>query len=196
MANPRPFLVRNEAGPVEGAAAGMSAIAYSARGVARGARAITERGAGGYHVEVTDADEAERTVILINTGGLEPLRYCLAVSLADRSNAFWAFHVETEAGALWPGAAPTIAAGSYIDRDLVERTPPELLPVAGAHLWAAIPTPSDLAAGVQIRFDGPAGSSQPYFLGFSETLAVSPASYVPPRTGALVRSTDGAAVLR
>jgi hypothetical protein len=119
-------------------------------------------GGGVWAFTPSDADETAGTVALVDFGaGAEPRRVTWGLHLPDGSNQFWAVHIEDEAGALWTGAAPT--AGVYDDSAGSPRTPPSLAVVSGAYLFALTPTSADVAAGIEGRLDGPAGSNQPYW---------------------------------
>jgi hypothetical protein len=176
----------------------MTALAFSSTGAVRTPPTVVEKGLGVYQITPSDSDESERTIILVDTGaGNLPRRYTFAASRVDGSNQFWAWHLEDSAGAPWTGAPPTIAAGSYVDAAGAPRAPPGLLAVAGAYLWALIPTPADLAADVSVRIDPPAGSSSSYLVGSTEAVNTGPSGpFTPPRTGAILRSGDGIAPLR
>lgn len=164
MANAIAFSVTNSSGaPVTGAAAGMTVLARDIAGAVRTAPAVTELGDGVYQVQPTDADEAAGTALLIDTGvGNEPRRLTATCFLPNKSNQFLAVTVEDTAGALWTGAAPTV--GSYRGKDGVTRTPPAVVALAGAYLWALVPSTADIAAEVAARIDGPVGSAQTYFV--------------------------------
>lgn len=181
MADARPFGVTNSTGaPLTGAAAGMTVLARDVAGNVRSPPAVTEVGEGIYQVQVSDTDEAVGTVVLVDTGaGNEPRRVVLRCYKADGSNQFWAVCVEDTAGALWAGAAPTI--GSYRGKDGISRTPPAVVAVAGAYLFAAVPTAADITADVEVRIDGPANSAQAYWYGSTEPIPALPV--IAPSTG-------------
>ena len=199
MSHAQPFLVLGpDLAPLLGAAGGMVAIAFSAAGFARTPPAIVERGLGVYAVTTSDSDESERTIVMIDTGaGNTPRRVTISASRADGSNQFLGFHLETAAGGLWTGDPPTISAGGYVGASGVARTPPGIVALAGSYLWALVPTPADLEAEVSVRIDTPAGCSVPFVLGWADPLSTGALGpFTPPRTGSLVRSSDGRAVLR
>lgn len=170
MADARSFFVLSSAGvPLTGGAAGMTAFAWDVTGHARGAPAITELGEGEYQIQPTDADEAIGTAVLVDTGaGNEPRRWVAACYLADNSNQFAALVVEDLAAGLWTGTAPTI--GSYRSKAGGSRTPPALVALAGAYLFALVPSAADVTADVSFRVDGPVGSAQPYWSGSTEPI--------------------------
>jgi hypothetical protein len=164
MANAHRFLLVDASGaPVLGAAASMTVSAWDIDGVARTAPNLVELGEGIYYVEGTDDDEVVGTIALVDctgTGaGNEPRRVTIPLYVGDGSNMFWAWHVEDTAGALWTGAAPTIATGSYRSKDGVGITPPAVRTIAGAYLYAVVPPGEDIIAEVGFRIDGPAGSA-------------------------------------
>jgi hypothetical protein len=165
MPDARHFLVTDSAGaPLTGAAAGMTATAFDTTGASRTAPTVVEVGEGVYGVTPTAGDETAGTAVLIDTGAThEPRRVVVACFEADQSNQFWAFVVEDTAGDAWAGAAPTV--GSYRSKTGASRTPPTLVALAGAYLYAAVPSAGDVAADTEIRVDGPASSSQPYWYG-------------------------------
>lgn len=183
MSDARPFFVSDSTGaPLTGAAGSMSAIARDVTGAVRTAPAVTELGDGMYQVLPTDADETAGTVVLVDCGaGNEPRRVSLACFLGDRSNQFFALHVEDTAAAVWTGAAPTV--GSYRDRTGAARTAPALAAVAGAYLYVAVPSAADVTADTTIRVDGPAGSAQPYLFDDTAPLASSAPLDVAPSPG-------------
>jgi hypothetical protein len=181
MADARPFLITDSTGaPLTGAAAGMTVLARDVVGGVRTPPAVTEVGEGVYQVQVTDADETAGTVVLVDTGaGNEPRRLVLTCYKADGSNQFWAVCVEDPSGTLWAGAAPTI--GSYRGKDGISRTPPAVVALAGAYLFAVVPTAADITADVEARIDGPAGSAQAYWNGSTEPIPTLPV--IAPSTG-------------
>lgn len=161
MADARSITVRDSSGaPVT---TGVTLAVYVDRaGVARTPPAITHRGAGKWVFVPSDADETVGTVALIDCGaGNQPLRASVAIHLPDGSNQFWAFHFEDAAGALWAGAAPSSL--QYIDPLGNARTPPSLVAVAGAYLYALTPTAGDVAAGIEGRLDAPTGAAPDYW---------------------------------
>ena len=173
MANALAFLVTNSFGaPVVGGAAGMTVLARDITGGVRTPPVVTELGDGVYQVQPTDADETAGTALLIDTGvGNEPRRLTAACFLPNKSNQFFAATIEDTAGALWTGAAPTL--GSYRGKNGVTRTPPALVTLAGAYLYALVPTPADIAAEVEFRLDGPTGSAQQYWTGDVEPIVAT-----------------------
>lgn len=184
MADARTFAVQDSTGaPLTGGAAGMSALARDVTGAVRTAPTVTELGGGLYQVLPTDADEAAGTVVLVDCGaGNEPRRVALECYRADRSNQFWAIVVEDLALELWTGAAPTVTA--YVDKAGAARTPPTLVPVAGAYLFVAVPSSADVTADTSIFITGPAGSAQPSWSDDTKPLVVSP--WAAPSSGPLL----------
>lgn len=122
---------------------------------------ITHLGFGVWGFKPTAEDEATPTVGLIDFG---PTAYPRRVAFAihDDTHEFWAVHVETPAGALWSGAAPTVPL--YDDADGNPRTPPAFVAMpGGTYLYTLTPTAADKAASVHGRIDGPAGSLVRYW---------------------------------
>lgn len=201
MADSRPFQVRDAAGAlVTGAGGSFSVVAFDTRGNARTPPAVVEPFPGSYRVRASDSDESERTVVLVDCGaGRYPRRYCFAVSRPDGANQFWAFVVEQADLTLWANASdpPTILAGSFVDADgLARPVVPELRAVAGAYLWACVPSPADIEADSQLIFVGPTGSAQPSWQGSTERRGVTPSPFHVPNTGALLRTGNAIAKLR
>ena len=182
MADARDFVVTDSNGaPLTGAAGSMSAIARSVTGATRTPPAITEPTPGTYRITPSDADEAAGTVVLVDTGaGNLPRRVAIACFEADNSNQFWAFVVENPDGTAWAGAAPTV--GSYAS-SAGARASPTLLAVAGAYLFVVVPSAGDVIADTAIRVDGPAGSSQPYWVGSTRPVVVTGSPWDPPSPG-------------
>ncbi len=169
MADSRDFFVTSGGTPLTGAAGSFTPIARDLVGGVRTPPAVVELGEGAYRVTVSDADEAVGTVVHIDLGvGRMPRRVTFACFKADQSNQFWALHVENPDGTVWAGAAPTV--GSFRS-SAGTRTAPVPVALAGAYLYAVVPTTADIAADVEIRIDGPVGSSQPYWLGATSPVA-------------------------
>jgi uncharacterized protein YmfQ (DUF2313 family) len=181
VADSRDFFVKDLSNaPLTGAAGSFTAIARDLAAGVRTPPAIVELGEGNYRVTVTDADEAIGTVVHIDLGaGRSPRRVTFACFKADRSNQFWALHVENPDGTLWAGAPPTV--GSY-RASAGTRTPPTPVALAGAYLWALVPTNADMIADVAIRIDGPAGSAQPEWLGVTRPVVAGGSAYWLPGT--------------
>lgn len=195
MADAIPFFVEENGAPLVGAVGSFVATAFARSGAVRTPPTVSELGGGRYQIAPSDSDENEGTVVLVDCGaGRLPRRISFAVFRPDRSNQFWAFHLEDPTGALWGGAPPTIPAGGYSDRSGALRSPPALQAVAGAYLWAAAPTPDDVAADVSVRFDAPAGASARFFVGGTELPGSAPgglaSGYRPRRTGLFLRSSS------
>ena len=145
---------------------------------------VSEIGEGDYGFTPTDADEAAGVVYLITApAGASPRRFSGAIYTP--TNPFIGFHLEDEAGALWPGpAAPTV--GSWRDFAANARTPPSVLtPGATTYLFALIPSADDLEIDVAYRIDSPAGAFPPFVTGSLE-VAIAPA----------VRATVGETIRR
>lgn len=191
MADARDFFVTDSSGaPLTGAAGSFTAIARDTAAGVRTPPAIVELGDGTYRITVTDDDEAVGTAVHIDLGaGRSPRRVTFMCFKADRSNQFWALHVENPDGTVWAGASPTV--GSYRS-SAGTRTPPAAVALAGAHLYAFVPTQADIAADVEIRIDGPAGSAQPYWLGATAPVALGGAAYWLPGTPSPVPSLPSA----
>jgi hypothetical protein len=176
MADARSLTVRDSTGAA--VTVGVTLVEYRDRaGAARTPPAITHVGAGKWVFVPTDDDETTGTVALVDCGANNlPRRGSVAIHLSDNSNQFWAVHVENPDGTLWAGAAPTV--GQYVEADGDARTPPSVVAVAGAYLYAVTPSAADLAAGVEGRIDLPAGASGAYFdistIGSSPWAAPSP----------------------
>ena len=63
----------------------------------------------------------------------------------------------------------------YQDSAGTPRTPPAIVAVAGAYLWALTPTTADITAQTSARIDAPATSGWPYLLLATEPVVVAPA---------------------
>jgi hypothetical protein len=122
-------------------------------GVARTPPTILELGGGLYGFAPTDADESTGVCYLIDNGAAaSPRRVSGAVTTA--ALPFTAWHLEDGAGALWAGAAPTVAtyrslAGALASPGVVAAT---------AYLVSVTPTGADAAVGVTFRADSAAGA--------------------------------------
>lgn len=177
MADARDFYVELNGAPLTGGAAGMSAIARDVAAAVRTAPTIVELGAGVYRVVPTDADETAGTAVLIDTGaGNEPRRVVFECFKPDNSNQFWALCVENLDATVWASVAPTV--GSYRS-SAGARAAPTLVALAGAYLYAAVPTAADVTADTAIRVDGPAGSAQPYWTDSTLPLVASSTTLSP-----------------
>ena len=175
MADARPFLLQDATGaPLTGVACVV--LAYDRSGNARTV-GVTELGDGMYSLNPSDADEAIGTVAFVSCYPAVPQYITFALFKADRSNQFWAFHVEDPSGGLWNSTSPTI--GSYRSSTGVSLigSAPALVGFSGSFglnaLFCCTPSASDIAADVEVRFDGPAGSAQPYWYGSVEPIAAS-----------------------
>jgi Bacteriophage minor capsid protein len=135
-------------------------------GNARTPPAITELGAGQYGFSPTDADELARVAYLLDAGAsAEPRRYSGAIHTPRAPFLVW--HLETGAGALWSGGAPSF--GLYDDFQGNARTPPSIItPGATTYLFAAVPSTADLELDVAFRVDSPTGAEPPFVTGSLE----------------------------
>lgn len=141
-------------------------------GAARTPPPVTHLGGGVYGFTPADSDEEVGTVFLVDAGaGANPRR--MSGNVTTKAAPFLAWHLEAASGALWAGAAP--AFGSYTDFAGTPRSPPAVVTVAGAYLFAATPSAADLAVDVAFRIDSPVGAF-PSYLGGSIEL---PAGYAP-----------------
>ena len=105
-------------------------------------------------------------------------------------NQFFAFVLETAAGALWAGAPPTIPAGGFRSAAGV-RTAPALVAAIDPYLWAR-PRPRPTSGRGSIRIDAPAGAAASYFYGYTDRMGLAPGApnpLNPPRTGGFLRSS-------
>lgn len=191
----RSFLVLDgSSAPVTGAAGSFTAIARTRAGLVRTAPPMVELGVGLYEIQPTAADEAEGVIVLVDVGaGRLVRRFCFAVYRPDAVNQFFAFVLETAAGALWAGAPPTIPAGGFRSAAGV-RTAPALVAAIDPYLWSATPTAADVEAGSSIRIDAPAGAAASYFFGYTDRMGLAPGAanpLNPPRTGGFLRSSPG-----
>lgn len=180
MADARSLTVRDSAGaPIT---TGVTLAVYvDTTGAARTPPAITHVGAGKWVFTPSDADETVGTVALVDCGaGSLPPRASFAVHEADNSNQFWCFHFEDAAGALWAGAAPSSL--QYVDPAGAARTPPALVAVAGAYLYALTPTAGDVTAGIEGRLDAPANAF-PLYWEFSSEPTVASDPWAAPSPG-------------
>lgn len=117
---------------------------------------ITEIGDGDYGFTPTDEDEAAGVVFLIIAPTAEPQYHSGAIHTP--ANPFIGWHLEDNAGALWAGAAPTVA--SWRDFTGAARTPPAVL-APTSYLFVAKPSAEDLLVDVAFRIDSPAGAEPP-----------------------------------
>lgn len=171
MADARSLTVRDSANaPVT---TGVTLAVYvDTTGAARTPPAITHIGAGKWVFTPSDADEAVGTVALVDCGaGNQPRRASFAVHLPTNANQFWCFHFEDGAAVLWSGAAPSSL--QYVDPAGGARTPPSLVAVAGAYLYALTPTAGDVTAGIEGRLDAPDSAFPPYWEFSSEPVVTS-----------------------
>jgi len=180
MADKRAVIVVDSSGaPLTSGTPGVQAF-DAVTGAARAAPPVAHVAAapGTWRVTPTTADEDAGTVVLVDFGaGALPRFVAFACFKADGSNQFWAVPVVGADGAPWAGAAPTWAG-------YTGTTPPSLTAVPGAAtaLYVARPSSADVAADVTGRIDGPAGSSQPYWVVDTEPL-VSTSGNVAPSPG-------------
>ena len=145
-------------------------------GVARAQPVILELGGGQYGFVPTDADVAVGVCYLVDNGAThEPARVSGPVTSPEMPFAVW--HLEDDAGALWAGAAPTVA--SYVSSS-GSRTAPAIV-AARTYLFSLTPTVSDAAVGVSLSADSPDGAF-PLFL--QQTL-VSLSPWAAPSPGPL-----------
>jgi len=172
MADACSLTVRDSAGaPVT---TGVTLAVYvDTTGAARTPPTITHVGAGKWVFTPSDADETVGTVALVDRGVGNPRRReAFAIHKADNSNQFWCFHFENPDGTVWAGAAPSSL--QYVDPTGAARTPPSVMPLAGAYLYALTPTAGDVTAGIEGRLDAPAGAAPEYWSFSSETNVGSP----------------------
>ena len=180
MADKRSVIVVDSSGaPLTSGTPGVQAF-DAVTGAARTAPPVAHVAAapGTWRVTPTADDETTGTVVLVDFGaGNLPRFAAFACFKADGSNQFWALPVVGADGAPWAGAAPTWAG-------YTGTTPPTLTAVPGAAtaLYVARPSAADVAADVTGRIDGPAGSSQPYWVVDTEPL-VSTSGNVAPSPG-------------
>lgn len=163
--------------PLPGALGDMSVSAWEWTGAnfaPVAAPPLSEVGGGTYRLTVTDAMEAARTLVLIETGH-EPAFALLAIYKPDWSNQFFpVLLVDASASppVLWSGVAPTITAwtGSI--------TPP--LSVAQPGVYAIVPTALDLEEVATGTVTAPAGASPPeWFLAVDVLPPAAPATTQP-----------------
>ena len=120
-------------------------------------------GGGVYVYSPSLADETVGTVALIDGGASAYPRYdARPLFLSDNSNQFWAWHIEDFSGALWAGAAPTVA--SYQDQLGNVRTPAAIVAVAGAYLFALTPSAGDVLVFTTARIDMASGAAIAYLV--------------------------------
>jgi hypothetical protein len=171
MADARSLTVRDSSGAA--VTAGVTLAVYvDTTGTARTPPAIAHVGSGKWVFLPSDSDEAAGTVALVDCGaGNLPRRASFAVHEADNSNQFWCVHFENPNGTVWAGAAPSSL--QYVDPAGAARTPPSLVPVAGAYLYAMTPTAGDVTAGVEWRLDAPAGAAPIFWESSSGPLVVA-----------------------
>lgn len=162
MADARSVIVVDSTGaPLTSGTPGVQAF-DAVTGAARPAPPVAHVAAapGTWRVTPTADDETTGTVVLVDFGaGNLPRFAAFACFKADNSNQFWAVPIVGADGSPWAGAAPTWAG-------YTSTTPPTLTAMAGATtaLYVARPSAADIAADVTGRIDGPAGSSQPYWV--------------------------------
>lgn len=131
------------------------------------------RSGGVYTYSPSDADEAVGTIALVDSGSSAfPQLDTKAIHLADNSNQFFAFCIESADGSHWAGGNPSV--GVYVDKAGASRTAPGLVAALNPYLWSCTPTLADIAADVNVRIDFPAGASQPYVYGDTVPLAQPP----------------------
>jgi hypothetical protein len=153
-------------------------VAYKSRaGVAQSQPAIAAAGPGVWGFRPTDADETLGVAFLLDCGAGVTPRY-VSGPVCTASAPFEAFHLEDGAGALWTGAAPTLPTANYVDFTGALRTPPAVVTVHAACLFAFAPSAADISVDTAYRVDSPAGASPAYLAG--STLLVSAGSGLPP----------------
>lgn len=154
------------------------AVYVDRAGAARTPPAVTHLGGGKWAFTPSDADETVGTVAMLDAGANnEPRRPAFAVHKPDQSNQFFAFSVLNPDGSVWAGGAPTL--GLYDDPAGNPRTQPVLVAAAGAYLWSLSPSTADIAAGVELRIDMPAGAAGDYLDGST----VQPSPWTAPSPG-------------
>ena len=181
MADAKSLTVRDSAGaPVT---TGVTLAVYvDTTGAARTPPAITHVGAGKWVFVPSDADETVGTVAVVDRGvGNPQRRESFAIHKADNSNQFWCFHFENPDASVWAGAAPSSI--QYVDPTGAARTPPALVAVAGAYLYALTPTAGDVTAGIEGRLDAPAGAAPEYWEFSSEPVVASSSGTLAPSVG-------------
>lgn len=142
-------------------------------GVARTAPAVVHRGGGKHEFLVSDADEALGTIVLLDFGaGASPRWQCFPCHLADNSNQFFAWVLTDATGAAWTAPTPDPTVPLYASAGTA-RTPPAPVPALGRHLWSLTPSAADVAVGVELRVDSPAGALPPWLDGSSVPLVTS-----------------------
>lgn len=113
---------------------------------------VANLGSGVYGFTPTSTDEATGAVFLVDNGSSNSPRR-VSGACSSQAAPFFGWHLETSAGAIWSGAAPTF--GVYCDFTGAARTPPAIVqPVTG--LFAFSPSADDLATGCAFRVDSPA----------------------------------------
>lgn len=112
-------------------------------------------GGGAYGVQISDAHEQEGVILFFDGGAGAAPRYQAEASSVDGLRA-WA--LLTEAGAPYAGSLVGHELGLYTNAAAVPVTPPAILQVAGAYLFAISPPLIDRQAGIAMRVDAPAGA--------------------------------------
>lgn len=127
-------------------------------GVARPVNpAITHAGDGLWKGEVTDADVAIGSVLLLSSpAAVFPAFFARAFCL-EANPIGVAFFVDAATGALWAGAAPAVVAGRSLADNSVQA--PTLNLVHSPYLVAVTASAAQLAAGLGFDVTGPAGAA-------------------------------------
>lgn len=167
-----------------GGLTGMRFIDYCDRaGSARAQPAIVELGGGMYGFIPDDTDESTGTCYIVANGeNVSPLRVTGGVMLPTTPFSVWS--LETDAGDLWTGAAPTI--GSYVSSEGARPAPGVV--AAKTYLFSVTPTTADLAIGVTMRADSAAGANPAFW---QETLVALEAPEPPTPEAPAVRLSLG-----
>lgn len=127
---------------------------YATRaGVSRSPPAIVDLGSGQYGFTPSEGDLSVGVAYLVDNGlGSNPRRVSGAASYASAPFVVW--HLESDDGSLWSGAAPTIS--SYRS-SAGARTPASVMSVR-TYLFALTPTTDDVLVGVTFVATSPAGA--------------------------------------
>lgn len=176
MATPKSFAVYNPDGSPKTDAVPAFLFYGTRAGAGRAAPAINQVGATNlYTYQPSDADEAIGCVALIATGG-DPTYETDSVTTGDKP--FTVVLFLDGGGALWAGAAPTV--GVYDTLAGAARAAPGAVAAAGAYLWSFTPSSADVALGMAIRVDAPAGAIPGFYNDTLLNEGAPPAPPVPP----------------
>lgn len=154
--------------PLLGMAASLSFPDYRLAGAPftqRTAPTFVELGLGEYGFTPTAADEAAGVVFLVDATAAAGPRY-FSGAISTSAAPFFGAHLETSAGALWAGAAPTVDLWS--DFAGAARAAPAVLSPT-AYLVVIKPSAADLSVDVAYVITSPAGAEPPGFDGSFET---------------------------